>query len=328
MGLGLGAALVLGAGNAAAEPGPLPQRPFVGYVESWSETPAEHGAATRLARLPGYVNVVMLAFARPDMYYGGDLELLGTGLEMPYSGAVLAEAVKALKARNPGTRVLLSVGGATYGDWRGMEEEAIARLVMDLGLDGVDIDLEDENPACRSDGTGRRVCATDRLWRRVVSRLRKVLPRPYIIGIAGWSVAAYGEGAFADARPVSPHTGELLRLFGHKTAADIDLVSVMAYDATADYDPAQAFAAYRAAWSGPLALGVLVPPRGHGQQEATVDGVAALAEVVAADPLGGMMLYSLQKVAPAGFPSAEELARTICGGLDLGGCDAPLEAGR
>lgn len=268
----------------------------------------------------------MLSFARPDMYYAGDLELIGTGLEVPYSGQVLADAVAALKARNPGTIVLLSVGGATYGDWRGLEEESIARLVKDLGLDGIDIDLEDENPACRDDGTGRRICATDRLWRRTITRLREVLPRPYVIGIAGWSVAAYGEGAFLKSKPFSPHTGELLRLFAHDVGQQIDLVSVMAYNATPDYDPAEAFAAYRAAWKGPLALGLLVPPEDTDQPDMTVEQAATLADLVAADPKAGMMLYSLQKTAPpdrTGLVTAAELAAVVCRRLDLGECDRP-----
>ncbi|MFX8425937.1 hypothetical protein ABTL79_19335, partial [Acinetobacter baumannii] len=63
--------------------GPLPDRPFLGYHESWWEIPATGPAATRLAAIPGYVNIVALSFARPDMTYAGALEIGTTGLQYP-----------------------------------------------------------------------------------------------------------------------------------------------------------------------------------------------------------------------------------------------------
>jgi hypothetical protein len=60
----------------------------------------------------------------------GSLSFTGTGLEFSSAGATVRDAVALLKARQPNTRVLLGVGGATYtncatrllgggGGWRG-----------------------------------------------------------------------------------------------------------------------------------------------------------------------------------------------------------------
>lgn len=303
-------------------------RLFVGYHETWSENAAGSAPATRLAGLPAYVNVVVLAFARPDVGYRGGLDLTGTGLQVPFSGAVLRDAAARLRERNPGTRVLLSVGGATYHNWRDFDPQGVARLVRDLGLDGVDLDYEPEQPGCRRMPDRSQRCASDHTWRDLVSRMRAALPRPALLAVPGWSVAAYGEGAWAEARPVSPWTGNLLALLRSPEADHLDFVSIMAYGADARFDPLEAFAAYRAVWDGPLALGVMVPPdpvRGPHYDVARVD---ALARAVAADPKGGMMLYTLQRRPPgpvdARNPDAGMLARTICRALALGGCHQPL----
>jgi hypothetical protein len=46
--------------------------------------------------------------------YGGSLNLAGTGLQFSYDGPTLKQAVDALHQRNPNTKILLAVGGATY----------------------------------------------------------------------------------------------------------------------------------------------------------------------------------------------------------------------
>lgn len=318
------AALLLLASPARA----LPEHPLVGYHESWSELPVATAAATRLARLPGYVNPVILGFARPDLIYHGDLDLGGTGLEFPFSGTLLREAAALLRTRHPQTRILLSVGGAAYGNWDRFDPAALARLVRDLGLDGVDLDFEPEQPNCGPAADDSWRCASDRDWRRFVAALRSVLPRPALLAVPGWSVAAYGRGPWRDARPPSPWTGNLLGLFDAPEAAEIDLVSIMAYAADESLDPLEAFRAYRAAWDGPLALGVMVPPDPVAGPHYDAARVAALSRAVARDPKGGMMLYTLQRspegaVTP-GNPDAAMLAREICLGLGLSGCDQPL----
>lgn len=304
-----------------------PARPFLAYHPSWYEPDASQAQETTLARLPGYLTHVALSFAKPDLTYAGGLDLAGTGLEYRPSGAVIKSAIALLKARNPGTRVLVAVGGSTYTGWDNLAPAAIGRLVRNLGADGVDIDFEPRAPAC-SPQAGTVKCATDALLVDVVRRLRAELPRPYVVSLAGWSVGAYGAGDFATAPPASPWRGSLLGVFASPVARELDLVSIMSYDAGPSYDPAQAFRAYRAVWKGPLALGVSVMPSGHGDPRFTVARTAQLLRTVTGDPLAGAMLYALLETPPGppgpDNPDYRALAVAICVSLNLPACDAPI----
>ncbi len=81
---------------------------MVGYYETWSAGWAGAGADLDLASMPSYVNVIILSFARPDCSYTkGSLALAGTGLQFSSAGRVVRDAVAALRARQPNTRVLL-----------------------------------------------------------------------------------------------------------------------------------------------------------------------------------------------------------------------------
>lgn len=303
------------------------ERPFVAYHASWYEVAAAAPEQTTLARLPGYLTHVALSFVKPDLVYAGGLDLAQTGLQYPYPGAVLKDAIALLKQRQPELRVLLSVGGATYHGWDRLDEAALARLVRDLGADGVDIDFEPTDPRCMP-VAGRMRCADDALWVSLVQRLRAALPRPYTLSVAGWSVGAYGEGAFSDARPRSAWTGSMLALLRSPVAAELDLVSIMSYDAGPAYRPDQAFRAYRALWKGPLALGIAVLPASNGGPRFTIDYTARTLDAVRADPRGGAMLYALNEVPPGkpgpDNPDYRSLAALICLTLGRPGCDAPM----
>lgn len=315
---------LLTTGPAARAESALPARIVMGYHESWWEVPAVNAQATRLAALPGYVNMVALAFARPDAQYLGALELAGTGLQYPYSGKVLRDSVRLLRQRQPGTRILLSVGGATYTNWHRLNEAALARLVADLALDGLDIDFEPTEPGCRPEAGGRIRCASDALFRTVVARLRAALPRPAILAISGWSVGAYGEGRHDDARPRSPYTGMALSLLRAPEAQALDLVSIMAYDAGESFEPWRAFEAYRQHWPGPLLMGLRVPYPAPDRLET----VQRLAGQVLDDPQGGLMVYSLSGI-PQGEtgphnPDPQSVVRMICRQLTLPDCHENL----
>lgn len=304
-----------------------PARPFLAYHPSWYEPDATRAQETTLARLPGYITHVALSFAKPDLTYAGGLDLTGTGLEYRPSGAVMKDAIALLKARNPGTRVLVSLGGSTYTGWDRLAPASIGRLVRDLGADGVDIDFEPPAPGC-APRAGTMSCATDALIVDIVRRLRKELPRPYVISLAGWSVGAYGAGDFANAPPASPWRGLLLALFASSAARELDLVSIMSYDAGPAYDATQAFRAYRSVWKGPLALGIPVMPSSHGERRFTVERTAQLLHAVAGDPLAGAMLYALLEVPPGppgpDNPDYRALSVAICVSLRLPGCDVAL----
>ncbi len=322
------AAVLLAAGLLFAGPAAAADRPFLAYLASWYEPPAARPADTLIARLPGYVGILALGFARPDMIYPEGGELSGSGLQFPFAAPFLREAIATLKKRNPRTRVVVSVGGANYGRWDRYDAAALARLVRDIGADGVDLDYEPSDPGCAA-AAGRVACRSDATWTALVARTRAALPRPLLLTVPGWSVGAYGEGAWAAARPPSPWTGSMLALLRAPEAAAIDLVSIMGYDAGPAFDPVEAFRAYRHHWRGPLAVGVQVlPSEVAGSPRFTPAYAGRLLDQVTRDPLAGAMLYGLRLTPPgavgADNPDAAILASTICRGLGARGCERPL----
>lgn len=301
-----------------------PARPFMAYHESWWEPPALRAESTSFASLPPYITLLALSFARPDAVYAGDLRLEGTGLQYSMEGPVLREAIALAKRRQPGLKVLLAVGGSGYTNWEDLDEAALVRLVQDLGLDGIDLDYEPEEPQCASTADGELRCYSDEVWLELFRRLRAALPRPYLLTVPGWSTGAYGEGAWAEALPPGAYRGSMLNPLRAPDADAVDLVSIMAYEAGPDYDPWQAYQAYRSIWSGPLLLGVQVPPSLSGGPHYTLAMAEALAARIAADPQGGVMLYGL--LARAAEPPTPDnpdgymLAAALCRGLGLPDC--------
>jgi hypothetical protein len=320
---------------ASAAPAPvtpaasgLPARPIVVYHESWDERDVTKPAATTLAVMPAYMNVVMLSFVKPDLIYAGHLDISETGLQYKFSGEILRQSIALLHQRHPQTKVLLSVGSDAYLNWDALDSDAVANLVHDLGADGVDIDYEPKDPVCGLGGDGEVACMTDSTWTQIVHRLRAVLPRPAILTVTGWNVGAFGEGQWVKAKPKSDYTGIMLSLFRSPEAKDIDLVSVMAYDGGPEYDPYQAYLAYRHVFKGPMAVGVQVPPSPQGGPNYTVAMTETLVSKVAQDPLAGAMLYPVLGV-PNGTvtpdnPDARLLGQAICRSLKVEDCTTTL----
>lgn len=295
---------------------------LLAYHESWSEVRTADPSRTRLANLPPYYGIVVLAFAKPDMAYPAPGALSGTGLGLPFDAAVLRDAIALRRAA--GTRVLLGLGGATYTGWDRLDHVAVARLVRDLGLDGVEIDYEPPDPGCRRDPDARMRCPTDARFASIVTQLRGALPRPALLGIDIMSNGAYGEGRWRDAVPTSGYTGSALSVLRSPAAAQLDLVLLMAYNAGRHYDATAAFDAVRAIWPGPLYLGLRMPPDETG-------GSLTLAEAerrirhAAADPAAGVYLYTLQTPAdPGGGPTAAQLSVIACTVMRGPQCNAVL----
>ncbi len=312
----------------AAAPSLLSGRVLMTYSDSWRENAAQSPADTKLSQAPAYLNLIALSFARPDMSYGGGLDISGAGFAYKFSGDLLRGAIALLKRRHPDTRVILSVGGGTYLAWDKLDEHAVARLVHDLGADGVDVDYERET-ICAAGADGRISCPTDQPFIESVTRLRQVLPRPLILTVGGWHVGAYGEGEYKTAPPArSRYTGYMLGLLRSPAASLIDMVTIGAYDAGTTYRPMQAYMAYRAVWKGKLTLGVEVPIRGATGPFYTVASTEDLARQVAHDPLGGMMVYSMLEPpyplpATPDHPNGAMLEQAACRGLGMTGCDVP-----
>jgi hypothetical protein len=307
----------------ASKAAELPDHVFVAYHDSWNEWPASTPQQTSLAKLPAYINVVLLAFARPDAVYRGGLDVSRSGLEYQMTGRVLHDAIAMLKHNHPATAVLVSVGGAAYRGWDRTNPAAIAALVRDFDLDGVDIDYEPSDPQCSANAEGVVTCTTDQSWDEIVATLRGALPRPLLLTASAWSVGAYGEGRYRASPPRSPYSGIMLPLLRSGRASELDLISINAYDARPDFDPMESFHAYRRVWPGRLALGVEVRLRGGAGPFHSAAKAGSLAREIAKDPHGGMMLYPLLAM-PYGTspnqPTASDLALALCRGLGLGPC--------
>jgi len=303
-----------------------PNKLFVGYFETWSEQWKQNPADTTLARTPAYVNVVNLAFMLPDSKYSGNLDLYSAGIDFPYDGNTAKQAIAVLKQNNPDTKVLISVGGATYTNWNAFNENAVALLVRDLGLDGVDIDFEPSYSGCiQHDGDVS--CSTDQQYIDIIRRTRNALPRPYIVSIAGWSIGAYGQGDYQDAQPQGGNTGLNVNML--RQAGDaLDWIHIMSYDASNALDPVQAFNAYRSLFSGAITIGIEVPPEAWGGHVYTIDQVNSLADYVNNNGGAGLMLWSLQQK-PNGAvtddnPNAQLIAQAACNKFGLPNCNQPL----
>ncbi|WP_141733286.1 glycosyl hydrolase family 18 protein [Oligoflexus tunisiensis] len=324
------------------EPQPQPQpqpgtgnKEIVGYYESWSAGWASSGADHSLSKLPPYITTVLLSFVRPEVSYrAGQNSWLGTGMDFSSDFAVVKDAIRILKTKNPRTKVLLSVGGATYGNWSQVNPESVAALVHDLGVDGADIDYEPAGGACAW-GTGGQSCPDDQQFIQIIRRFRAALPRPYMVTTAAWSTGAFGPQSYE----ASQFSGNLiganfglyvnpLKEVGHL----FDAVYIMSYDAggpqaphgnPTGYDPKLAFDAYRKLYKGPLMLGVQVPPESWGGHVSTPEEAQDRARYVLSHGGQGMMIWSLQK---SGNPSSSAFVQAMCRTLQLSGCDQPLPA--
>ncbi|WP_141732337.1 glycosyl hydrolase family 18 protein [Oligoflexus tunisiensis] len=320
------------------EPAPLPQpvpggQEIVAYYQSWSAGWASEGSNLSLAKLPPYITTVLLSFVRPETsYQAGQQSWVGTGMDFSSDFKVVKDAIKVLKTKNPGTKVLLSIGGATYVNWKQANAQAVAALVRDLGADGADLDYEPTEGVC-SWGSGGTSCPGDQEFIQIIRTFRRALPRPYLITTAAWSTGAFGTAKY----PASSFNGNLIGSnFGlyvnplKAAGTDFDAIYIMSYDAggpnapagtPTGYDPKKAFQAYRELYKGPLMLGVEIPPEAWGGHVSTPAEAAERASYVRSQGGNGMMIWSLQK---AGNPSATDFVQAMCRTLGLSACDRPL----
>ena len=308
---------------------------FGGYYESWSSPWTADPARTEIARLAPYVTDLYLAFMRPDnTYQKGSLSFSGTGLDLNYQdGTVLKQAVALLHQKNPKAKVLISVGGATYNNWTQYNAKGVADFVSDFGLDGIDIDYEAANPGCSKGSDGLIRCQIDAAFQKIITSTRTLIPRPYLLTAATWSIAAYGQDKWANAQPAGDFTGMMLPFFRSAASADLDRVNVMSYDASNAYNPIEGLAAYRNYFKGGISMGIEVPPEAWGGHVYSLAEVKNLAQAVVstATTTGtspSMMMWSLQKK-PNGTPSdtnpsAQMMASTVCTSLGLGSCSSPI----
>lgn len=166
-------------------------KPIVlGYFPSWSETWLTNGNS-KLTSLPAHVTHVFLAFGKPNLRYTkGSYDLAQTGIQVPYDGAMLKQAVGILAQK--GTKVILSLGGETYwgsSDAYSINYGQIKDLVDDFGFAGIDWDYE-PNGGFQDIGSAANVAHFIDFF----TQSRAIMPRSggYILACAPAGIGALG----------------------------------------------------------------------------------------------------------------------------------------
>jgi chitinase len=282
---------------------------IVGYFETWQATATWESTTYSIANIPSYVNIMPLAFARPDStYVAGSYNFNAAGLGIAATPAVAIGAIKLAQAK--GQKVLLSVGGATYQKFSALNVPATIALVKDLGLDGIDIDFEPSSGSCSNLNTNQLSCPTDSQLISIITQLRAGLDglRPdMILTAAVWSIGAYGTPSYPTTiyGPVGNNSGiwvNPLKQVGDK----LNYLFLMSYDAgvytptgtrctsAACYDPTAALKAYLSLFSGPVYQGIEVPPEAWGGNVSTPANDVTLASTAASNGGSGIMIWALQ----------------------------------
>lgn len=230
--------------------------------------------------VPDYITQVVIAFAKLNAMHNytglskkdGDLQNLGLSLNV--SSASFKESIRVLKQNNPGTKVILALGGASYNDsWNNVTEAdttQLSKLMVDLDLDGLDVDYELVGTDTRTINGYYDAIVT---MRKAVDQVNNSTGKKAILTIAGWSVGAdctaatQGAAYPGCAGKVSYFGGnagrERMVLQGKGASAMIDVISVMSYDADYQhFDPIVAYNEYKTlAKPGALvALGIQPSP--------------------------------------------------------------------
>lgn len=304
-------------------------QPLAVYWESWMDQPASTAPADldamHLMALPAEVDYLYIHTALPLCTYTALTDNLKAtvGIQWDVPVSTLKAAVDRFRASHPRTKVQLVVMqlGPNYewlhepydpAGWGGQTDAhmaALRRLVDDLGLDGIEIDYEvlsevdDLAHHCWTDGDGIRRCYTDAELLAVIKRFRAWFPRPYLISWAGLHVGCYGEEPFARAQPAGGgwNGGYALAVARDPDAsAALDHINIMTYDAGLEFDPVEAYQAYRH-WfpSTRLLIGLRVgppewgfePPHSDTGARRSLADYRAYLNHVSGDPRGGAFLY-------------------------------------
>ena len=262
------------------------------YFTSWSSNWNSSSTSQELANIPNDINIVYLCYVIPDCkYIKNSNTWVGTGLDFSSDFSVIKGAIKIIKDK--GTIVMLTVGGAV-NSFSSFEPKNIADLMIDLGCDGVDLDWEDPKGNLASNELGT-----------IIKSMRNNMKENALLSLAAFSVGAYGLDEFSTSLPINQNTG--MCITGIKDSGELlDWINIMSYDAGGTFDPIIAFKAYRKYYSGPLMIGVEVPPEAWGGNIITLDKVSTYVNCILDDEKSnnGIFVWSYQK---NGRPSCSDI---------------------
>lgn len=266
-------------------------QPIGAYFQSWSSSWQSDPNKLDLANLSKGINIVFLSFVNPSCsYQSNSFTLSGTGLDFSSDFSVVKGAINILHQK--GVIVMLSVGGATY-PFTNFNPQSVANLMNDLGADGIDIDFEETNGTKLPD---------------IIRQTRSAIGSGKLLSIAGFSVGAYGEGAYVNSQPAgSAYTGVNLPLLKSDAKGQVDFINIMSYDASNAYNPIEAYQAYRSYFSGPLLIGFEVPPEAWGGHTVTIDEVNKIKGSISVKT-DGFFVWSYQK---PGSPSCSDIINAV-----------------
>ncbi len=167
------------------------EKPIVlGYFPSWSETWLTNGTS-KFTSLPAHITHVFFSFGKPNLRYTkGSYDLSQTGIQVPYDGQMLKQAISIVNQK--GIKVILSLGGETYwatSDAYSINYSQIKDLVDDLGFAGIDWDFE-PNGSFQDIGSSTNV----NRFMTFFNQSRAIMPRSsgYILACAPAGVGALG----------------------------------------------------------------------------------------------------------------------------------------
>ncbi|MCX6960582.1 MAG: cellulose binding domain-containing protein [Verrucomicrobia bacterium] len=297
--------------SPSATPAPVTgvsARKLIGYFPSWSDpyyyyagysgtpmTDAQLVAASKLAATSQtpYTDIC-LAFAQPNFSWSGIAAnaWTGTGIQFSSAPADVTQAIRILHQK--GQRVLLSVGGATYNSWSGLAAEAgktagastapirdaLSRIMVDLKLDGIDVDFEVNGADAANVSSYAQAIQA---MREAIDQANKSDGRSRQLALAAWSTGAdytaqvpnpsaptqisYWGGSAARERLTFTKTITSGAYAGRQIGSLLDIVSVMAYDAGYQhYDPLVAYDQYRKLVPSTtvVTIGLEIPPEAWG----------------------------------------------------------------
>jgi len=293
-----------------------------GYYQTWSARWASSGNNHSLANLPSYLKYILISFATPGLSYTkGSGSIGGTGLQFNSDFNVVKDAISIAHKNNPDQKFILSVGGATY-PWNSPNYQGIADLVDDLGLDGVDIDLENL-PGCSNLNTANLTCRSDQDIIKHINTLRGKLSSGKLLTAAVFSVGGYGTPEFPTTKygPASDYSGMWVNPL-KSAGSSFDAIFIMSYDASNVYSPTDAFNAYRSIYKGKLLIGLEVPPEAWGGHVLTVDEAKGYANYSKNNGGSGLFIWSLEKT--NGTTNAYSFFQPICNIFGLNDCNKPI----
>ena len=292
-----------------------------GYYQSssahWAGSENDHS----IAKIPSYITYILISFANPNSNYTpGSNSFGGSGLDFNSDFKVIKAAIALAHKKNPYQKFLLSVGGSTY-QWTSPNYIGIIALMIDLGLDGIDIDYENI-PSCQNVDSDNLSCNTDKQLTDIINNLRAHIPAGKLLTAATLSVGAYGTSLFPNSKfgPSSSYAGmwvNPLRNAGDK----LDSIFVMSYDASPAYSPIDGFRAYKSLFKKNVLIGLEVPPEAWGRYVLNVNDALKYANYAKDNQGSGVFIWSFHKHSET---DANTFIGPICGAYGLSNCDEKI----